>query len=339
NNNNNNNMIPNTNMLTKGDEDLMNAIVLTSATTIATATAMAITTSDKGEQRAIDTVDNTIDFVEISIFEIPNGVSSLSYAHGGAKDHTVQSNPMTQSHIDMDVDVDIDAMEAESKQETHIRSEGPNIDASSQQQQQHGRVSATELKDEREDQHSITSSKSVLAPLSDLNPQFTIQILVDLQLHKIVQYQVCIGPYILFYLSHTYDIFGLNSWKAHTGEDKEGSRDCQICFEAPAAIIALPCRHCAVCHKCFAQMDKCPMCRKDITQYLKWQINLLAMKLKCKLYGMGRMLMTGSKTATFYSFFSCFVFVFFNLKHNIFHATSLPQIKTYDILLKKFYFH
>jgi hypothetical protein len=44
------------------------------------------------------------------------------------------------------------------------------------------------------------------------------------------------------------------------------TNDCTICMEAPKAIIIIPCGHYYTCSECTSRLDKCPICRCEISQ-------------------------------------------------------------------------
>lgn len=59
-------------------------------------------------------------------------------------------------------------------------------------------------------------------------------------------------------------------WEIH---DTYESELCAICFDAPANVIIIPCGHKCICITCVEKMirstevDKCPLCRKDVVEY------------------------------------------------------------------------
>uniref|UniRef100_A0A7S1TVT3 RING-type domain-containing protein n=1 Tax=Phaeomonas parva TaxID=124430 RepID=A0A7S1TVT3_9STRA len=55
------------------------------------------------------------------------------------------------------------------------------------------------------------------------------------------------------------DIFG-------SGNEDE-NEECVICFSEKCSMLLLPCRHLSVCGTCFAQIDKCPVCRTTFDGY------------------------------------------------------------------------
>jgi len=44
--------------------------------------------------------------------------------------------------------------------------------------------------------------------------------------------------------------------------------ECVVCITDPPQIITIPCQHQCVCLECFQQLDKCPICRKQIDCYI-----------------------------------------------------------------------
>lgn len=45
----------------------------------------------------------------------------------------------------------------------------------------------------------------------------------------------------------------------------ERARDCVVCLDAARAVM-FDCHHIAVCRRCAAKLDSCPLCRADVTQ-------------------------------------------------------------------------
>lgn len=56
-------------------------------------------------------------------------------------------------------------------------------------------------------------------------------------------------------------------------ESSSESQDCVVCLSEPRAITLLPCRHFCVCHTCFLQIDKCPICRDVSKAFLVMKEN------------------------------------------------------------------
>jgi hypothetical protein len=51
-------------------------------------------------------------------------------------------------------------------------------------------------------------------------------------------------------------------------DENSSSEECVVCLSEPRGIILLPCRHLCVCHTCFLQIDKCPICRNPIRAFI-----------------------------------------------------------------------
>lgn len=50
---------------------------------------------------------------------------------------------------------------------------------------------------------------------------------------------------------------------------EEQWEECIVCQVERVAFALLPCRHACVCKSCFAQLDRCPMCRGYIASYFQ----------------------------------------------------------------------
>lgn len=48
-----------------------------------------------------------------------------------------------------------------------------------------------------------------------------------------------------------------------------GNTICVICQTEDVQQVFLPCRHACVCNSCFVRLDKCPLCRTDITTHFQ----------------------------------------------------------------------
>ena len=46
-------------------------------------------------------------------------------------------------------------------------------------------------------------------------------------------------------------------------------KSCLVCYNNPCNLVILPCKHLIICAECFQQMDRCPLCRKEIEQVKK----------------------------------------------------------------------
>jgi len=46
-------------------------------------------------------------------------------------------------------------------------------------------------------------------------------------------------------------------------------KNCKICFSNKMDVLCRPCGHLCVCQSCSKRLSKCPICRKDVKQYIK----------------------------------------------------------------------
>jgi len=46
---------------------------------------------------------------------------------------------------------------------------------------------------------------------------------------------------------------------------EDRSKSCAICFINPKNVVVLPCRHFCICPTCVTSINKCPICRADMT--------------------------------------------------------------------------
>lgn len=57
--------------------------------------------------------------------------------------------------------------------------------------------------------------------------------------------------------------------KPITTDDIEDRDLCKICLENELDILVMPCKHLCLCAVCSANLEKCPMCRTHITEFVK----------------------------------------------------------------------
>ena len=47
------------------------------------------------------------------------------------------------------------------------------------------------------------------------------------------------------------------------------SGECVVCMSSPADVLLMPCGHISSCGKCSSRLDKCPLCKSDITKQMR----------------------------------------------------------------------
>lgn len=75
------------------------------------------------------------------------------------------------------------------------------------------------------------------------------------------------------YVHITLGAFQLQDYYGTQDDQSMESQDCVVCLSEPRAITLLPCRHFCVCHTCFLQIDKCPICRDVSKAFLVMKEN------------------------------------------------------------------
>ncbi len=63
------------------------------------------------------------------------------------------------------------------------------------------------------------------------------------------------------------DVYGHFDQNEENHEEEEEC--CVICLSEPRQVTLLPCRHLCVCHDCFAQIEKCPICRLPVNSFIQ----------------------------------------------------------------------
>ena len=61
-----------------------------------------------------------------------------------------------------------------------------------------------------------------------------------------------------------------NALQCVFGRDESDTPDCVVCLCEPKSTVLLPCRHFVVCNSCYYRLDRCPICRSEITSYMQF---------------------------------------------------------------------
>jgi hypothetical protein len=148
--------------------------------------------------------------------------------------------------------------------------------------------------------HSNQNSSAVVIPIDSSSPSRTSSASLPFSLKPFAQYFLapfalrCVENHELYGLPNPYSSELINKeTKAQQEAKSQGNQipsrdlpsssskselfpsdqyDCIVCLSAPKDLILLPCRHLCICSVCFKNVEKCPLCREKIQDYLKFRV-------------------------------------------------------------------